>query len=1054
MKNVIVFLLLICSLPVAAQQTFGFESDVVPSQWTAEGGAVLSVDTRHFKGGGRALKCELRAGSLVRMNLNTQTSNNRVVFVPVYSEKVSNDTLVFRHYDANGILRQEGRMLLNFRGWRLYQRHLYYDFGGKAWSGYKQLKIAYATAAGESAVRTIWIDDVVADAVYTGNNMYRTPGPHDLPDYLAGNFVGDYVETDYLKAGLNTPGAAPQATQQELADYEKVKQAFSFGESYINSSSSAADARPYLSQSKCEEAKTYVKGLNLAYNEDGSIRGTGFSFPFDPNDLLSHSLRVLALSYGAQTLQDAEAETLLTDYVRHLVDQGIAAGSAVRIPTNTYSVARQFLLGFLHALPLLRDKDGQLAAEVENLLRYAYLYNQVFGRYEPGLSTDYIHIHAKYLFALADLRTTADEKARDIHAIKTLYENFTTPTLGELDGIKPDGIGYHHRSMHNAYMYAFGTWVGDVSALQGTVFRVSDEALRNVGAFYVSHLLQTANDGNTAFYANTSCGRAPFSLSAKVTKSNFNTLVQMGKSDGGDAYDDLLRSYNYLYSVSSSDKKDMDGFHAFNYGALGVYRANGWTATAAGLTSRIWGTEIYDKANVFGRYQSYGSLEVMYNGANVLARSGYPLSTSTPWDWNVVPGATTVHRDWKNLAPNATRADEYQEKSFAGSLSAGKEGIFALDFTEKPTYYAANGLNFKKTVIAFDGMLLCLGSDITASNASERTATNLFQTILSTSTGSLYVDSPVAAGQSYEASLASGADRWIVNPSGTGYFIPSGNDAVAVFQGGQSSPMQNNAYNAGTFTMATTNAAKAWIDHGTNPFNRKYHFVVLPGATAATMQELSPGLQSGAGIYTILGQQSNGHIVRLNKLNKMAYAVFSPYYNIPEGIVKDIQTPCLLMADESEAGYLTLHVVKPDLTDADTSFEITLRGTWKLESASIEDVGEASLPAQQTALSAMLPKGMKAEIRLRDTAFSSLATESAPALAVYYDADFRLLKIENPAGLSLETVQLLDISGRKIGEWRFSGEEPVSLSHISSGGIYLVRIGLSDGRTVTKKIRV
>src|SRR5690606_17825791 len=46
----------------------------------------------------------------------------------IYSKEVSQDTLIFQFYDNGGIMRREGRMLLNFTGWRDYHRSYYYDY--------------------------------------------------------------------------------------------------------------------------------------------------------------------------------------------------------------------------------------------------------------------------------------------------------------------------------------------------------------------------------------------------------------------------------------------------------------------------------------------------------------------------------------------------------------------------------------------------------------------------------------------------------------------------------------------------------------------------------------------------------------------------------------------------------------------------------------------------------------------------------------------------------------------------------------------------------------
>lgn len=234
MRNILTCFLLVCACVISAQQRFDFESATVPAQWTGSNGTVLSIDSRHVKGGSRSLKCEVQSGSRILLSLDTETASNRIVFLPLYSEKASNDTIVFKQYNAQGSQVQEGRILLNFKGWRVYHRHLYYDFGGTSWTGYKTLEMVYRPEGGGGA-RTVWLDDVVADASYSGLYQQRIPGPQDMLDYRAGKFVGDYTDLDYLKADLHTPPAAETATPAEQADYTKVKAAFTFGEAYINS---------------------------------------------------------------------------------------------------------------------------------------------------------------------------------------------------------------------------------------------------------------------------------------------------------------------------------------------------------------------------------------------------------------------------------------------------------------------------------------------------------------------------------------------------------------------------------------------------------------------------------------------------------------------------------------------------------------------------------------------------------------------------------------------------------------------------------------------------
>lgn len=60
--------------------------------------------------------------------------------------------------------------------------------------------------------------------------------------------------------------------------------------------------------------------------------------------------------------------------------------------------------------------------------------------------------------------------------------------------------------------------------------------------------------------------------------------------------------------------------------------------TLKGYTTDVWGSEIYRKDNRYGRYQSYGSVQIM--GYPSRLASGYD---ENGWDWNRLPGTTTIH---------------------------------------------------------------------------------------------------------------------------------------------------------------------------------------------------------------------------------------------------------------------------------------------------------------------------------------------------------------------------------------------------------------------------
>src|SRR5690606_3586770 len=113
------------------------------------------------------------------------------------------------------------------------------------------------------------------------------------------------------------------------------------------------------------------------------------------------------------------------------------------------------------------------------------------------------------------------------------------------------------------------------------------------------------------------------------------------------------------------------------------------------------------------------------------------------WDWNVMPGTTTVHLPFASLRPttNGTRT-EYQQSAFAGALAFGKNGVFGMDFIQNAgTRYPTSNLTFRKSVFAFGDFMVCLGTNINTSNSLGNVATNLFQGITTGTNPNIYINS-------------------------------------------------------------------------------------------------------------------------------------------------------------------------------------------------------------------------------------------------------------------------------------------------------------------------
>lgn len=952
-------LLALTSSLYAQKSVFNFENQA-PSEWKANKSS-LSLDGEHLREGKSSLKWNPVNGASLDVALDKMTYWNSVIYVPVYNLKPSDAKLVFRFFadaDKKQLVRSS-EMLLNFKGWREFHKHIDLDFGkGLKRSGFVAMEIEYISTSGQNS--PVWFDQVDLAAPYKDAYQRRVPGPFMKSDFEKGYFknVGN-LDASYINAYYRTPEDVT-VTDQERKDYDKIKETFKIDLKFLrNGGVATSKAAPYLNRQKADAAIKYVESLNIRQNPDGTVVGKPLPLKTytTPGDLVKLSYNIVALTYAADVMKDKKAEELLILYTRYLLDQGIAEGGRAFVPTNSYENARGFLLGFMYAMPFYEKYDAAnpamtLSQDVKDMLRWTYTFGQVYGSEKHDMTIDFIYLKSKYLFALADFHPTLDEKVKDVVAIKRFYENFLNIVPGAASVIKPDYTGFHHNAQHNSYMYGMSNWIADVYKLKGTAFQPSQEAYSNIANFVKTLYLQAATSKNEAYYGNALSGRGPFKLDVPVNYKSLEQLIEIGGAIKGQAFDpELAAVYNSLtkttkYPVAPAD---LNGFTQLNYASMGVYRTDDWVANFRGLTSNLWGTEIYPTANRFGRYQSYGAIEILYRDPkNILTKSGYPVAEKA-WDWNVVPGATTVHTDYENLNPVKPRADEIQIKDFAGSLAMGNSGIFALDFEEdsknywggEETRYPTNDLKFKKSVFVNNDMIVALGSDISANPSFDQdiVATNLFQHILTKSNEPMYLNSNKSVADTLTASTdLSKKSFWMVAPSGTGFFMPKQNGELQVVRGTQVVPDHTIQANKKINKTYAQEAAKAWIKHSGKA--DRYEFVIKPNTNASEMAKYTKLLEKGSE-YKVIKQDASAHIVSFPKDKKTGYVFFNAVSDL-NTLLSGTTKPVLAMIQEA-GNEVTVDVTSPDLNaqkndeyrwlSMPLDVQLTFKGSWKLKDA-------------------------------------------------------------------------------------------------------------------------
>lgn len=717
----------------------------------------------------------------------------------------------------------------------------------------------------------------------------------------------------------------------------------------------------------------------------------------------------IACAYAAAA--DDPHRTQLADlYVRvldHVREQGWAAGSC---QGTIHHLGYQFR-GFYDSVVLVADAlaaRGLLDGVREDLAWFTGLGRllQDFGDPESyGGVFDILNTNVQGMLATALLMPTPAEQVAYLHALRRWLDGAISVSPGIVDGFKADGSVFHHLGMYPDY--ARDGYKGSsptVAALAGTAFRIGPAAHQ----LYKDALLRMRVYANQTEWPLSLAARHPTGLTA-LALPPYQWATTAGTPDGTRELDPdvgaaLLR---LLPAKPSSAQKELAqalaaagvtaeaapaGSWAMNHSALALHRRGEWLVAVRGHNRYLWSTEIYAADNLYGRYTTYGQIQVLGRGDPVTnLDSGF---VQPGWNWNRWPGTTAIDLPYDLLRSNLAGAIEQMPLSqsrFGGAGTIdGRHAVFAMDLREHPVYNPTH--RARTSVFLFDERIVALGSGIANDDTVHHTLTTLFQCRLAQTT-----DPVIHSGLGAVSDFPYTSDRvqsdpvWMIDPAGNGYWIPGGG-RLALTRATQTAPDQSSGV-PGSADMAT-----AWLDHGAAPGGGRYAYAMVVGATQETMTAFAAAMADpGTAPYTVLRHDDGAHVVHDRATGITGYAVFAPQDALPSaGPVVAVDTPSLLLAraDGNDADGLVLSVTDPDLRlydgldrdqyDRDGRFvgvlspfsrpwrgspgiphrlRLVLRGAWRL--AEPDDRVRTRVHGGQTVVDVLCRLGLGVQLRLR-----------------------------------------------------------------------------------------
>lgn len=886
----------------------------------------FTVETTLCKEGRESLRWNFRHGSVYEQSSKTVIDMEDLAFgdmgisLWIYNPAPSADSLVFEFLTPDGETAYTFPFYLKGRGWRA------------CWTGFadmEKLQCSIHTISSFRIVPPRKKGEVILDRIVfpVGKVNERTVPDEQMPhnNSNGGKALYHWCRTlEWSRAEYDTPVPSSLSREQK-ADLDKVRAALDF-----------LYGRPGSGAKVIKEAKAVFERAGIRKLRDGGYAGVPI---VDPDEKIAGAeeftlkeLETMLYGFAIDYLKNGTQESLDRYFLvwAYALDQGFAYGSGMG--TNHHYGYK--LRNLFASVWLMKDRIRMdaLADEIFSTVRYWSSIGETATHYEHGRDAVVDAWNTLLLpRTVAALLSSDDREAyRDMVCLSRWISESLMPTPGTVGGIKVDGTAFHHGGFYPAYtsgaIATLGKYIGIVN---GTSFQLDMPARKSLR----SALIAMRNYSNKTEWGIGIGGRHPFTSGiSREDIHAFATLSLAGDLSGkGGPFDRELASiYLSLCDQDSPEARffrmngvtpasSPAGFFVYNYGSAGIFRGGDWMVTLKGYNTDVWGAEIYTADNRYGRYQSYGSAQIMSRPTR--EAGGY---RQEGWDWNRLPGVTSIHLPLELLdspLPGTTMAKSAETYSGASSL-AGRYGMFSMKLMERELERFTPDFKARKSVFCFSDRMVFIGTGISDSNSAFGTETTLFQNAFDGAETPVMVDGNLIEEGAVLA-LSGDSAHVLTDGYGNTYLVPAGNDPLTVRAFLQKSRNERNRKeNSGVY-------ASAVIDHGKAPSGHSYEYCVL----------LQSG--SGDGMYRVVRKDDVAHIIEVDPLHLLACSFFEDC-SLDNGLVSFCGAETMVMILKNDDGSLEVSVCDPDLNISEKTFttaqpsravekRLVLRGNYRIE---------------------------------------------------------------------------------------------------------------------------
>ena len=701
------------------------------------------------------------------------------------------------------------------------------------------------------------------------------------------------------------------------------------------------------------ENETYIKGPYIGLAAQGaprniineSIENGSFVYLED----FQRILYTLAQYYHQST--DDNQKEQLADYfalaTQAYLNSGWAEGSNMGALHHLGYSSRRIAPSFFMMKEVL-DQKGLLDEVSRSLNWYnvAYVVNDE-SHTKPDLDLFNTLLYSHYLSSMMH-----PKKIDAVRHVKLLSEwmSRTFADNTEHGGFKHDGTAWHHWGHYPAYTnHAIDDAVLVTNKLSLVGFNLTKEGHQALQKAVKTVMLYS--QGNSI--PRSLSGRHPLKGSHKefITSDFVKEFVNIEPVD-----DELQQIHNYHNSAS-----EMSGHWTLPYSAMNLHRRKDYLVGVRGFGLYSWSAEIYNY-NRFGRYQSYGTLDIIYKDQESYQYEGY--------DWNLNPGITATYLPLeelevpipifmvKGLSRFANGVHDVNAINGAHGFVLDESVLINID----PGYEEIDTkekVNAKKSTFFMDDIVLSLGTNISGQDKNNPVYTTVVQEGMNERKATPFVGGKQLSQYPYEESHTGG--MMLHDGKRSGYIVFGENAKLnlsfkqQVSRGDEATfdelrkpaprvrngevDLRRESSTQGDFFTVT-------IDHGIAPENGEYLYAVLPGIDGVEFTERAAKIIESPDLYfQVISKKSNLHAVRDVRNNSETYICYEAQDKIPHFNLERVSDPCLLIFDYNHDDAQMVSVALPDLHQSAYSreqkdkkwsssphqLELTFGGLWTIE---------------------------------------------------------------------------------------------------------------------------